>query len=237
MITKEQVDKAWREYYNYHRQQFGGPGNGCDDYRDIPDEVFRKEKELEDKARKLQKEYDESFKSHKAIIKKNHDGTYYITDLEGNNYEVHYKIGKTEYKNEFLKNLSWGDIQDIISMYHIEFINYDEIEKENKYVDNDVFQFRITLKDEFKNDEITVYTKPFHDLPLLGKETTEEDWYKEYNKQEDLVQEKYFTQQKIDELKLKLIQKIQECKNPFNIYCVDRDGGYNVTEDQLFSLD
>jgi len=106
-----------------------------------------------------------------------------------------------------------------------------------EYVDNDVFRFKISLKSELELDDITVYTKPFPDLPLLGKEATEEDWYKEYNKQEDLVQEKYFTQQKIDELKLKLIQKIQECKNPFNICCVDRDGGYNVTEKQLFSLD
>ena len=106
-----------------------------------------------------------------------------------------------------------------------------------KYVDNDVFVFRISLKDELELDKITVYTKPFPDIPLLGKSCNEEDWYKEYNKQEDLVQEKYFTQQKIDELKLKLIQKIQECKNPFNIYCVDRDGGYNVTEDDLFNLE
>ena len=96
-----------------------------------------------------------------------------------------------------------------------------------EYVDNDVFRFRISLKSELELDDITVYTKPFPDLLLLGKEATEED----------LVQEKYFTQQKIDELKLKLIQKIQECKDPFNICCVDRDGGYNVTEDQLFNLD
>lgn len=107
---------------------------------------------------------------------------------------------------------------------------------DKKYVDNDVFVFRISLKDELELNDITVYTKPFPDLLLLGKSCTEEDWYKEYNKQEDLVQEKYFTQQKIDELKLKLIQKIQECKNPFNICCVDRDGGYNVTEDELFNL-
>ena len=106
-----------------------------------------------------------------------------------------------------------------------------------EYVDNDVFRFRISLKSELELDDITVYTKPFPDLPLLGKSYTEAEWYKEYDKQDELVQEKYFTQQKIDELKLKLIQKIQECKNPFNICCVDRDGGYNVTEDELFNLD
>lgn len=105
-----------------------------------------------------------------------------------------------------------------------------------EYVDNDVFRFRISLNPKFINDEITIYTKPFPDFPFDEYET-ESKTRKFYNDQEDLVQEKYFTQQKIDELKLKLIQKIQECKNPFYICCVDRDGGYNVTEDDLFNLD
>jgi len=166
MITKEQVDKAWKEWNDYKEKHFGGPGNGCDDYRDIPDEVLRKKRELEDKARKLQKEYDES----------------------------------------------------------------------QHYVDNDVFRFRISLNSKFINDEITIYTKPFPDFPLDEYET-ENKTRKFYNDQEDLVQEKYFTQQKIDELKIKFIQKIQECKNPFNICCVDRDGGYNITEKDLFSLE
>jgi len=30
-----QIDNAWRDYYNYRSELFGGPGNGCDDYRDI----------------------------------------------------------------------------------------------------------------------------------------------------------------------------------------------------------
>jgi hypothetical protein len=105
-----------------------------------------------------------------------------------------------------------------------------------EYVDNDVFRFRISLKSELELDDITIYTKPFPDFPI-SEYKSEEQVQKFYDDQEDLVQEKYFTQQKIDELKLKLIQKIQECKNPFNICCVDRDGGYNVTEDQLFNLD
>ena len=37
--------------------------------------------------------------------------------------------------------------------------------------------------------------------------------------------------------KQELIKKIQECDNPFYIFCSDRDGGYNVTEDKLFNLD
>ncbi len=105
-----------------------------------------------------------------------------------------------------------------------------------EYVDNDVFRFRISLKNELDLDDITIYTKPFPDFPI-GEYKSNEQVQKFYDDQEDLVQEKYFTQQKIDELKLKLVQKIQECKNPFYICCVDRDGGYNVTEDDLFNLD
>lgn len=105
-----------------------------------------------------------------------------------------------------------------------------------EYVDNDVFRFRISLKSELELDDITIYTKPFPDFPI-GEYKSEDQVQKFYDDQEDLVQEKYFTQQKIDELKLKLIQKIQECKNPFYICCVDRDGGYNVTEDNLFNLE
>lgn len=164
MITKEQVDKAWKEWNDYKEKHFGGPGNGCDDYRDIPDEVFRKKRELEDKARKLQKEYDEA----------------------------------------------------------------------QHYVPNDVFQFRLNLKRDLGEFEIPIYVQPFPD-----------PWDKDYDEskyispedQEQIVQDKYFTQRKIDELKLKLIQRIQECKNPFDIFCYDTDGGYNVTADQLFNLE
>lgn len=164
MVTKEQVDKAWKEWNDYKEKYFGGPGNGCDDYRDIPDEVFRKKRELEDKARKLQKEYDEA----------------------------------------------------------------------QHYVPNDVFQFRLNLKRDLGEFEIPIYVQPFPD-----------PWDKDYDEskyispedKEQIVQDKYFTQRKIDELKLKLIQRIQECKNPFDIFCYDTDGGYNVTADQLFNLE
>ena len=109
------------------------------------------------------------------------------------------------------------------------------MKKDNIYVDNDVFQFRIQFDNDLFNKEITVYTKPFPKF-ILG-ELSEKEWYKEYNKQEELVQERFFTQEKINELKQEFIKKIQECDNPFYIYCSDRDGGYNVTEDQLFKLD
>jgi hypothetical protein len=103
-----------------------------------------------------------------------------------------------------------------------------------KYVDNDVFQFRIQVDNDLFSKEITVYTKPFHKF-ILG-ELSEKEWYKEYNKQEELVQKKFFTQEKINELKQELIKQIQECDNPFYIFCLDRDSGYNVTEDKLFDL-
>ena len=164
MITKEQVDKAWKEWNDYKENHFGGPGNGCDDYRDIPDKVFRKKRELEDKARKLQKEYDEA----------------------------------------------------------------------QHYVSNDVFQFRLNLKKDLEEFEIPIYVKPF---PKPWDKDYNESKYISIKDKEQIVQDKYFTQRKIDELKLKLIQRIQECKNPFDIFCYDIDSGYNVTKDQLFSLD
>ena len=107
---------------------------------------------------------------------------------------------------------------------------------EKKYVDNDVFKYRVSLKSDFIDEDITIYTKPFPDFPL-GKYESEEQVNNFYDSQEDLVQERYFTQQKIDELKLKFIQKIQECKNPFYICCVDKDSGYNVTKEELFDLE
>ena len=103
-----------------------------------------------------------------------------------------------------------------------------------KYVDNDVFQFKIQVDNDLFGKEITVYTKPFHKF-ILG-ELSEKEWLKEYRKQEELVQKKFFTQEKINELKQELIKKIQECDNPFDIFCSYRDGGYSVTEDELFDV-
>ena len=98
---------------------------------------------------------------------------------------------------------------------------------DKKYVPNEVYKFRCTLKHNLCNADETVYIKPLPEH-LIDNLSLDEC--------EDLVMKKYFTQQKIDELKLKLVQKIQESKNPFNIHCIDVDGGYNVTEDELFNL-
>ena len=103
----------------------------------------------------------------------------------------------------------------------------------DKYVDNDVFKYRVELKWDLYLDDVTVYVKPFP-----------QPWNKDYDpskemsleEEEDLIQEKYFTQEKINELKQKLVDKIMAEDNPFNIQCVDVDGGYNVTEEQLFKF-
>ena len=102
---------------------------------------------------------------------------------------------------------------------------------EKKYVDNDVFKFRCALRGDIAVFDVTVFTKPFNNDNDNGLSLT--GW----GENEKLVQKKYFTPERINELKLKLIQKIQECQNPFDIYCVDVDGGYNVTEDELFDLE
>lgn len=91
-------------------------------------------------------------------------------------------------------------------------------------VPNDVFEFNIRLKRDIVNTEVTIYTSP---LKLND----------DYTKQSDLVQSKYFTKEKILELKQELIKKIIECENPFEIECTDYDGDYNVTEEQLFKID
>lgn len=106
---------------------------------------------------------------------------------------------------------------------------------EKQYVDNDVFRYSISLRyDVDWMPDVTVYVKPFP-----------QPWHKDYDEskdtlsleeKEDLVQEKYFTQERIDELKKKLVDKIMADENPFHISCVDVDGGYLVTEEQLFKF-
>ena len=162
MITKEKVDVAWREYYDFQESNFGGPGNGCGDYRDLPDEVFARLRQLEKVAKELQAQYN----------------------------------------------------------------------KEN-YVDNDVWKYRVSLKYGLEDTNVVVYTKPLPEPIFI----TEKDFEKECKRQEDFVQNRYFTKEKIEELKQEFIKRIQECENPFNICCVDKDGGYNVTEEELFNID
>ena len=169
--------------------------------------------------------------------------------LEHNALSVHHSLGRwirnnfglweddSQFKQEISK-LGYTHPDEISNYIIEEYIKYLKTKNniENEYVDNDVFKFRVRLNNDLIDEDIIIYTKPFQDFPL-GKYITDEKVQKSYDDQEDLVQEKYFTQEKIDELKNRLIERIQECENPFNIYCVDRDGGYNVTKEQLFNLD
>lgn len=107
--------------------------------------------------------------------------------------------------------------------------------EEKKYVPNDVFEFTLYLKEKFEYfKRIHVYTKPFP-----------RPWDKDYDKskeltleeEENLVQEKYFTKERIDELKRQFVEEFMADENPFDISCTDTDGGYKVTEEQLFKFE
>ena len=76
---------------------------------------------------------EENNKMSKAIIVKNNDGTYRITDLDGNDYVIRYKIGNREYSNTLMKNMELMHLVDARKQFGIEFVNWDEIfgEKEN----------------------------------------------------------------------------------------------------------
>ncbi len=105
---------------------------------------------------------------------------------------------------------------------------------EKKYVPNDVFKFRVSLKSELESVNIPVYVKPF---PQPWDKGYKSEYHLSLNEKEQLVENKYFTKERIAELKKEFIKRIEECDNPFSIFCCDVDGDYNVTEEQLFSLD
>lgn len=102
----------------------------------------------------------------------------------------------------------------------------------NKIIENEVFKFRISFE-KFK--DINIYVKPFPNLNDAG--LTDDEIENECGRREDLVKEKYFTKEKIDELKKEFIKMIEESDNPFYIFCYDTDGNYNITEEQLFKID
>ena len=91
-----------------------------------------------------------------------------------------------------------------------------------KKVDNEVFRFRVTIDLDL---DVNVFTRPF----------PEEDG-DEYVNQEKFVEEKYFSKEKIEELKQKFIKEINESDNPFYIFLYDRDANYDVTEDMIFDM-
>ena len=102
--------------------------------------------------------------------------------------------------------------------------------EENNFVPNEVFVYSVWFQHYIR---IPVYVKPFPEDYSL----TEEQLDRQMHEHEDLVQSKYFTKERIEQLKEELIKKIRESENPFTIDCVDIDGDYNVTEEQLFNLE
>lgn len=98
---------------------------------------------------------------------------------------------------------------------------------EKKFVDNDVFVFQIHVKWDLRCLRVPVYTKPFQTRP------TRQEWFED----EKTVKKAYFTKERIEELKKEVIRRIENSENPFNIECINRDGGHNVTEDMLFTID
>ena len=108
--------------------------------------------------------------------------------------------------------------------------------KDKQYVDNDVWKYRIALN---KDIDRTIFTKPFPEYWMMDESERDkyEDSYDYWDKIEQLVKEKYFTKERIQEFKDYFCKLIQESENPFNICCVDQDGGWNVTEEELFKLD
>ena len=96
--------------------------------------------------------------------------------------------------------------------------------KKKKEVPNEVFIYDLYLKQDFCVTRKTVYTKPFEGNKPLGDRNGK-------------VIGSYFTKERIKELKQELIQKIKYCDNPFIISLADHDGGYNVSEEQLFNVE
>ena len=103
------------------------------------------------------------------------------------------------------------------------------MEKED-FVPNDVFKYRVSLR---WADDISVYVKPF---PKPWDEGYKEEEALSLEDKKRIVREKYFSADRIEELKRKVIEAIMEEDNPFDIYCTDTDSGYLVTEEQLFEI-
>jgi hypothetical protein len=89
-------------------------------------------------------------------------------------------------------------------------------------VDNDVYKFRLYPKVDYL--EVSVYTRPDAIPSTLDKEK--------------VVKNRYFTEERLEGLKAELIRQISElpAKELFAILCVDLDGGYNITEEQIFEI-
>lgn len=91
----------------------------------------------------------------------------------------------------------------------------------------DVYKFNIVPDTNICTMSERVYVKPF-DIP--GSDETHID------PREEIVKRKYFTKERIDKLKQELIRRIQECNNPFTIYCSDFDSYSVSTDNEIIEL-
>lgn len=97
--------------------------------------------------------------------------------------------------------------------------------RETEYTD--VYKFNIVPDADICTMSERVYVKPF-DIP--GSDETHID------PREEIVKRKYFTKERIDKLKQELIKRIQECDNPFTIYCSDFDAYAVSTDNEIIEV-
>lgn len=103
-----------------------------------------------------------------------------------------------------------------------------------EFVDNDVYKFRLSIY--LDEPDIIVYTKPCK--PSRNwKNIHRKDYGEICENHEKLVQEKYFTKKRVEEIKKDICKKIMSGEIPIDITLQDTDSGYNVTEDMLFDLE
>ena len=97
---------------------------------------------------------------------------------------------------------------------------------EKKIVDNDVFVFGVEPNYSYIHEDVYVYMHP-DDVKEIRRRTEDD---------EGEVQRLYFDAERCEKMKQELIDKIQavNATELFAISCTDLDGGYNITEEQLF---
>lgn len=91
-----------------------------------------------------------------------------------------------------------------------------------------VFEYRVSLKSDFDMIDVPVYTN----IDFM-KQYGDEPYETSMPKCEQCIEDIVFTKARINELKKELCKKIMESENPFNISCVDWDGGYLVEESDI----
>ncbi len=97
-----------------------------------------------------------------------------------------------------------------------------------EYVDNSVYVFEplIALEMDYIYVPVDYETvKKYYDLPGFCPD-------------EDEVERQYFTKERLEQLKNKLLNQIKEtaAEDLFRIICRDTDSGLNYTREQLFDL-